>query len=684
MKRTIYNLIGILVILCGLWSCQEEAGLQQQAAGENEMLLKLTTRAPEATTDVNAEYNEDKILSAYVFFFEQADGNCIYAQTGVSADGDNTLRVKLDPDIIAEGREYHIYVIANRGGNFAEVTSEYRGTIANLKSQTITTAWQDGDTPEASLLMDGEADITVSRTTPGEITLTRAMAKVSLNVTAADEIEVDGKKYTPVRDRMTVALIYDVQRTNLAGDYKVTGNDYISRVNRNYADDDTDGNYTHVPFYSYPNPADTENRKDSYLLLCVPWNNTDGGQEALNYYYRVPITGDDDPALMLRNHFYKINVNVSVLGGLSPNDAVDLIPDFVILDWFTMDIDAAMQNYQYLVLDEYNSVMNNTDELRMPYVSSSEIDWEKTKITQVTYWDYHNNNSYEVTLNADYPTDNRNPNSTVKFTDFKITQGEGNSLLFTHPLTNEDFVQYTITIDVWNIQGVQTAPWTITQYPAIYIVGENNTDGRNNRFVNGNYRGYNNRRTSIGGVTNLGGGSNENPNQYTIYITSFDIGDTQVIGDPRDENSYDFSYRNGVYLDVDNYKATKTSDVDRVIVPAYKVASSWGVTQPLEYEYAVQRCASYQENGYAAGRWRIPTKAEVEFIVNLSENKKIPLLFGGGSSNTDYWVSSGKYNTSNGYSEGRNGEAYVRCVYDVWYWSNKKLTNPNQFTWGDE
>ena len=113
----------------------------------------------------------------------------------------------------------------------------------------------------------------------------------------------------------------------------------------------------------------------------------------------------------------------------------------------------------------------------------------------------------------------------------------------------------------------------------------------------------------------------------------------------------------------------------------------------------VARCASYQEAGYPAGRWRIPTKAEVEYIIGLSEDGKIPRLFGEAGSSTAYWVSSGTYTTGNDsgddYEPGTSGSAYVRCVYDVWYWGEatikeeSRTNNPggwdnDDFVWGDD
>ena len=94
-------------------------------------------------------------------------------------------------------------------------------------------------------------------------------------------------------------------------------------------------------------------------------------------------------------------------------------------------------------------------------------------------------------------------------------------------------------------------------------------------------------------------------------------------------------------------------NVDKTIAPAFLIASSWGITQPVEYNQAKRRCASYQENGYPAGRWRIPTDAEIEFITGLSTKGYIPTLFQG-----NYWNSSGGTRSSNA----TGNSIYIRCV----------------------
>ena len=416
-----------------------------------------------------------------------------------------------------------------------------------------------------------------------------------------------------------------------------------------------------------------------------------GDVQAVNYYYRVPIAGKDDvPVLLERNHYYKVNVHVGVLGSLNPRDAVELTGNFAIYDWFDMEISADMQHYEYLVLDEYSSVMNNVNELRMPYVSSSALTMGKTQITKVTYPNYNaktDDASHTDTVKLDTPQKIRNAGFLLSW--------NNDELIFTHTVTTEDYVPYTITVEVWNEQGLD-ATWEITQYPAIYIVGDYNPNGANNRFVYGKSSGsvYDDDNNSLGGVNNplSGSSSNQNLNQYTIYITSFDIaGSNYAIGDPRSSTVDNLDELKDTFKGetLSHYYPTRKNDVQNVIAPAFKIASSWGVVNSgsLNYVTAKRRCASYQENGYPAGRWRVPTEAEIQYIVSLSDRGVIPVLFGG-----DYYASSGRYydNESSpaGFHDDSSGSHIVRCVYDVWYWGNEKMSekggSDTEFVWGDE
>ena len=113
------------------------------------------------------------------------------------------------------------------------------------------------------------------------------------------------------------------------------------------------------------------------------------------------------------------------------------------------------------------------------------------------------------------------------------------------------------------------------------------------------------------------------------------------------------------------------------------MASSYGVcNEAMKYSDAEKRCAAYQEDGYPAGRWRVPTQAEVKYVMQLSALEIIPVLFNNGS---NYWSAQGVVENDNGeFSTVPNtSSAYVRCVYDIWYWGDEKV-DKSKYTYGDK
>ena len=148
------------------------------------------------------------------------------------------------------------------------------------------------------------------------------------------------------------------------------------------------------------------------------------------------------------------------------------------------------------------------------------------------------------------------------------------------------------------------------------------------------------------------------------------------------------------------YPTDKTSRTENMLAPSFRFASKFGGTEyggsqfsDITQAYAEYRCAAYQEDGFPAGRWRLPTKAEIEFIAQLSAKKAFERLF----SNATYWAAHGAI-TVNGdrgttsYNSGAT-TALLRCVYDSWYWDNvdevnnqfsNRLDRHDHFVWGDK
>jgi hypothetical protein len=114
----------------------------------------------------------------------------------------------------------------------------------------------------------------------------------------------------------------------------------------------------------------------------------------------------------------------------------------------------------------------------------------------------------------------------------------------------------------------------------------------------------------------------------------------------------------------------KSTKFDAIIAPIFKMQSGYGMAHYAidDIETARKRCATYQEAGFQAGRWRLPTLAEIAFMVNLQNESVIEGLFT--TDGSGYWTSSGGMIIPNTmvYTENYTESAYVRCIYDIWYW----------------
>ena len=251
------------------------------------------------------------------------------------------------------------------------------------------------------------------------------------------------------------------------------------------------------------------------------------------------------------------------------------------------------------------------------------------------------------------------------------------------------------------------------QIPPIVIECQNNS-GPNNGYGYVYVNGYNDRinHDNLGRVGSSADGSsdNANPNMYIIESSLLPESLGYTIGDPRSSSVYNLG---------DNWSTTAqgrrlsyyhpssdSEEAKSIIAPKFRIASSHGKLFALyqyedyliTYENAQRRCASYQEDGYPAGRWRVPTKAEIEFMIMLSNQELIPSLFS--ETNKGRWDLAGYfsadggaifpwndktigYKTKDEIGKGsvpqKNG---VRCVYDEWYWGSDRV-NVNTFTWGD-
>lgn len=199
-------------------------------------------------------------------------------------------------------------------------------------------------------------------------------------------------------------------------------------------------------------------------------------------------------------------------------------------------------------------------------------------------------------------------------------------------------------------------------------------------------------------------------------VPGYNSGSITVVGFKEAKSIYPSEDRRNIRY----YYPTQEDDAHKYfIAPKFRICSSYaGTNWVLNRELSRRRAAAYQELGYAAGRWRLPTFGEVKFIMQLAAQFKIPRLFGTygntlatatqANSSWWYWCANGLVHvpgkgvidtppTLPGDPE-YMPHSYTDCqrarfVYDEWYWGKADLPHTGTigsancvytFTWGDK
>lgn len=323
------------------------------------------------------------------------------------------------------------------------------------------------------------------------------------------------------------------------------------------------------------------------------------------------------------------------------------------------------------------------------------------------------------------------------------TVGEPNGYLVMDHWLNGDLTSdyfdvspYTFTVRIY----LQRDPdnyveeLKIVQYPQTYIDAQESTVHANSPAANAsnNFYGYI-FINGISNVTNAGSPSpwttimtigrdyNRQTNHNMYILTTGVLSDSSLrLGDPRTEtstasprtvgNNVTSGNRpqgdqtptfvsapavSGGNRRLSNYYPTDAAKSPTFIAPKLRIQSAFGrrgsnkagnnadnTKDDYRYNYASawNRCAAYQEDGYPAGRWRLPTEAEIRYVNELSSRNFIPPLFYG---STPYWTATEGLAISAG-GDQHVLQASTRCVYDDWYWGSDPVDGAqNTFMWGD-
>ncbi len=537
--------------------------------------------------------------------------------------------------------------------------------------------------------------------------------------------------------------LFTYDRNAFVAKYSYTGNsgspsETVPSVQPSWGSDTWKWNITGSPFYSYPMKWKTVSPYTPFIKIILPWTaykekvteevdsdtqevtmtvsrNKPGTPDQRNFYYKIPIPsanpegkGDNKYLKLLQNEWYNLILDVAILGGTSDDLPLELAGQYFVVDWSNPDVQAGgvMKQGRYLstATDTYYIYGDNSVEI--PVQSSHDLEVSNPS---ATYYDYSSATPSPETLS--HSTTSASGNN------FKIEADGRTRIILTHEMVSDmddisgrDISTITYTFRIQHSDNPALyKDLKVIQYPSIYIEtvtpGNAFLDGRGQgtgtNYTTYGYLNYDNAATTIYHVHITA--FNGNSRYYTPYRNQAEDEPYEyLITDPRVNAGWNtgdllaYGPANGTKTEwpsevITNMKvATSTRNF---IAPSFLVSSRHGRPggssgQLTSLEIAEKRCATYQEAGYPAGRWRLPTEAEVYFLFTLQTHSLITSLYTTGYNTYGYWASSGYVfgrNWTGGTTPpdfrtiGINDPASVRCVYDTWYWGNDPVTPINEY-----
>ena len=496
-------------------------------------------------------------------------------------------------------------------------------------------------------------------------------------------------------------------------------------------------------FYTYP--ANWKNNKnvDTHLILTVEWNDTNPVEKdrepSIKTYYQVNV--NPGYTYTERNRHYHITQEISVLGSLD-EETPQLLKNasYQVLGWKEgTEASGNLVRYKYLVLEETDITLKNVTKKYIYFGTSDPIDlfdaeikWNytakenaqdlpmaaftnksrvvDTKTGDITYT--FSNSTAPITNVANRIIDkNTVPSSDSAYNpdiDYRVyitihhatSETDRSYIKVTHNLDNamtknSDYTAYKFELSVahgGDSNSSYKGTINIVQYPMLSIEANQNSDYTNGDGINDDKGFVIVNKTSESGWSGVDGMvQSQNPNRYIVSISSLNDGSTYIIGDPRTS-----TYRNLSDMNTDAngrsltyyYPTEESNGTENMISPQFMIASSYGACTDasMSQDESRNRCATYQEDGYPAGRWRMPTKAEIRYMAQLSGWNIIPALF---STSMGYWSAQGCISVDNNgnvdnYTTNWGARTVVRCVYDTWRWGTNHEAGLTDYTYGDE
>ena len=571
MRKRFHILIFLPLLLVA--GCFPEPGFESAESG---LVLTVRCEDPALTKsepeDGETRFNENLIKSVDFFFYPGTENNnnldrtagAVYHHREVleedpvhhkvtegTWEATFTLVIRREKAeqifTAAKGKRATVYAVINYNDDLNPSSS-----LNDLAAIAIETnfAASENDYIQDSFLMDGGTAITYDENDPisGVIDVRRFAAKITTSIFVANEVQLKhntpGKLeeiWEPVLHTMRIYLVDGAKNVTLGTEDSSDNTDprFFSYKDdehrRPFVRDDgstylstTPANpepgkkvyYNTYPMYSYPVrwstdiPDYTQSSlpEQPYLKLEMDWRRkaqNGYSYDRRKYYYKVVLPVNS----LERNNWYKLNIDVTILGAETDEGKAVILPTCYILDWQNQSVPidkyAVISKARYLSVDTKPQILNNLTTLSIPFLSSHDVKIvEGTESATRPYYGeikdesqvvdkyntkYHawvRKNTQTGQYYLDYTGQDLDPNGDMAYEPSRWLTPKPTSIEFEHVLNNVytsddfDYSPYTIEFDIVHedlIAGV--SPYneylkhiTIIQYPGIYIESCPNSD----------------------------------------------------------------------------------------------------------------------------------------------------------------------------------------------------------------
>ena len=718
MKRIINTLL-ISVASVLLFSCNTV--MIPEIAMNEAIVIDLSSGVTKAGMTVEDSPAESFVSHLDVFIFADNAGEPSALEYYGRYDVDNASRITIGAQRseFAEGKDYHIYLIANSSIPSEDFVGVTYNQLLNKKQEDrlLHLTGLDVDGAPEFFLMDADLGAVVlndgnpANSTELNAELKRAAAKIVINITADDDhIEFktfesgsDGGLYY-IRNLPYNAYLLAGARPDdaVVADVLTTGQELDPRFTWNPSTDEGKKKVT-LTTYAYPNSW-TEGiiNHETCVIMNLPLIYTSDSGESKdhhNSWYKIHVTGEK---VIRRNNYYTVNVRISRPGAISET-VPEVLEDlrFTVRDWGNQEINVGgndRPSYLQLNTDHVDMYNVNTDDTSLEFASSSPI---TSIVLDRAYYVNYLGQEVEVSTknqrvyNAISATADSGLNGGITiFSPFVAGDGFSED-------SHSNAIRY-MTFTVTNQDGKKQT-FTVNQYPTLYITHEMGHYSYRSDFQGTNINGIGTENISGASWTGNGWSYNATASSSVFFGSKVALGSegnytinyaywrTSGSGRPGSSSSTELvtSRFNGLnnprmyhihvtatsskYIvarpRMDGNYTDSSAENALLVSPSFMAASQLGATQQLSggIDQAKAHCEQYIEvtaDGVEYSDWRLPTAAEIDIIIAHQEvSDAMATILTEGAYYCAYNPDDGTYTRKTGKS---SSTTPVRCVRDAY------------------